>query len=149
MHDAAFQAIQYSGDEDRKVIVRGATLEHVTVARPNWMGVSATLVDDLTMRWVRITGNDPYDEFYRLPQSGALKTSRTRNVVVADSLIAAPTRRQHQDGQCCCDPSFRHGAPPRIGASVVVRSATNFHGRNSTSPWSVRESVASRCCFPD
>ncbi len=88
VHDAAFQAIQYSGDEDRKVIVRGATLEHVTVARPNWMGVSATLVDDLTMRWVRITGNDPYDEFYRLPQSGALKTSRTRNVVVADSLIA-------------------------------------------------------------
>ena len=86
--DAAFQAIQYSGDEDRKVIVRGATLEHVTIDRPNWMGVSATLVDDLTMRWVRITRNDPHDEFYRLPQSGALKTSRTRNIVVADSLIA-------------------------------------------------------------
>ena len=86
--DAAFQAIQFSGDEDSKIIVRGATLEHVTIDRPNWMGVSATLVDDLTMRWMRITRNDPHDEFYRLPQSGALKTSRTRNVVVADSLIA-------------------------------------------------------------
>ncbi len=86
--DSAFQAIQYAGGTSLAGIIQGALLEHVTVTRSNWMGVSATLVDDFTMRSVRITNSNQFDEFTHSPQSGALKTSRVRRALVADSVIA-------------------------------------------------------------
>ncbi len=81
--DAAFQAVQYAGSSP----IKGATMTNVTIARANWMGVSSTLVDDLTMKAVKITDLNQFGEFTSSPQSGALKTSRNRAVKVLDSVI--------------------------------------------------------------
>jgi hypothetical protein len=81
--DAAFQAVQYAGSSP----IQGALMENVTIARANWMGVSSSLVDNLTLKSVLITEMNQYGEFTHSPQSGALKTSRNRAVKVLDSVI--------------------------------------------------------------
>jgi hypothetical protein len=81
--EAAFQAVQYAGSSP----IQGALMENVTVARSNWMGVSSTLVDNLTMRSVLLTEMNQFGEFTHSPQSGALKTSRNRAVKVLDSVV--------------------------------------------------------------
>lgn len=85
--DSAFQAVQFAGSPSQAGLIRGATMERVTIDRSGWMGVSATLIDDLTMRNVRISGSNPFGEYTFSPQSGALKTSRAVRVKVLDSVF--------------------------------------------------------------
>ncbi len=92
--DSAMQAIQmatavWAGTapvypED---IVKDVLVEHVTIERSNWMGMSATLVDGLTIRFAKITTSNLFNEFKYAPQSGALKTSRVRGIVIEDSVF--------------------------------------------------------------
>ena len=85
--DSAFQAIQYAGGNSAATILKGATLDHVTITGPGWMGVAAVFVDNLTLRSVNISRANPFGEFISSPQSGALKTSRVMAVTVQDSYI--------------------------------------------------------------
>ena len=64
------------------------TLRRVTVTGANWMGVAANWTDRLLLDRVRITRSNGAGEFRFSPQSGALKTSRVRDVRVVDSVIA-------------------------------------------------------------
>lgn len=65
-----------------------ALMEHVTLDRSDWMGFSANQTDNLTLKAVKIINMNPWGEFTRSPQSGALKTARTKNTKVLDSYIA-------------------------------------------------------------
>jgi hypothetical protein len=87
IRDAAYQAVQYAGNTSPGQIVENARLERVTIADSGWMGVSATLVAGLTVSDSRITGMNVFDEFSHAPQSGAMKTSRVRDVVITGSRI--------------------------------------------------------------
>lgn len=92
--DSAMQAVQASSatwggsapvyPED---IVKDVTFDHVTIERSNWMGISATLVDGLFIRFTKITTSNMFNEFNYAPQSGALKTCRVRGAVLEDSVF--------------------------------------------------------------
>ena len=92
--DAANQAVQVFSTETTgypralEDILNDITLRRVTISGANWMGVAANWVDRLLLDHVRITGSNAAGEYRFSPQSGALKTSRTRDVTVADSVIA-------------------------------------------------------------
>jgi parallel beta-helix repeat protein len=84
--DAAFQALTFNGkDADQ---IDGGMLESVTVGGANWMGVVAVYTDGVIIRDSLLTGLNRWDEFASSPQSGALKTSRTRRMKVIDSEIS-------------------------------------------------------------
>ncbi len=68
-------------------IIDGVTFRHVTIADSNWMGIASNWTDGLTLDQVRITGSNLAGEFRNSPQSGALKTSRNRDIKVLDSEI--------------------------------------------------------------
>ncbi|MDB5166250.1 MAG: hypothetical protein JWM37_322 [Candidatus Saccharibacteria bacterium] len=82
--DSAFIAVSYLGNSD---INQNSTMDHVTVTNSNWMGVVATYTDNLTVDGYKATGMNPYSEFANAPQSGTIKTSRTRNTKVLNSYI--------------------------------------------------------------
>lgn len=69
-------------------INNGTLLKNVTVDRSNWMGVSASITDNLTLDAVKLTNMNQFNEFAHSPQSGGLKTSRTRYTKVLNSYIA-------------------------------------------------------------
>ena len=81
---ASFQAVQLGGS----VPVSHTTMERVTIADSNWMGVSATYATHVAMNRLLIGGLNQFGEFSASPQSGALKTSRSRHLVVRNSVIA-------------------------------------------------------------
>lgn len=83
--DTAFIALQYIGDSNLNT---GSTIKNSTIHHSNWMGVSATYTDNLTLDSVTLTDMNIFDEFTYSPQSGALKTSRTRYTKVTNSLVS-------------------------------------------------------------
>jgi hypothetical protein len=83
--DTSFIALMYIGDSN---LLNGNLLKNVTLTRSNWMGVSAVYTDNLTLDSVKITNMNQFDEFTYSPQSGALKTSRTRYTKVINSEIS-------------------------------------------------------------
>lgn len=83
--DSAFISVAVLGDSH---INTGSVLSDVTISNSNWMGVSALYTEGFAMRSVKITGMNQFDEFTLGIQSGALKTSRTRNTKVSNSYIA-------------------------------------------------------------
>jgi hypothetical protein len=82
--DTSFIALQYLGDAN---ILNNPSLVNVTITKSNWMGVGALYTDNLLLDKVSITEMNQFDEFTHSPQSGALKTSRTRYTVVSNSDI--------------------------------------------------------------
>lgn len=68
-------------------IIDGVTFRNVTIADSNWMGIASNWTDGLTLDQVRITRSNMAGEFKNSPQSGALKTSRNREIRVLDSEI--------------------------------------------------------------
>jgi hypothetical protein len=82
--DASFISLGIQGEAD---LNEGSTLRHVTVTGANWMGIGAMYTDDLTLDAVKVTGLNRFGEFTFSPQSGALKTSRTRRTRVMNSAI--------------------------------------------------------------
>ncbi len=85
--DAAFQAVMLAGAESSSGILDGVVLENVTISRANWMGISSNMIQNLTMRRLRISGLNQFKEFTNAPQSGAFKASRNRKVTFVDSII--------------------------------------------------------------
>ena len=83
--DSAFIAINYMGDSNLNL---NSKLQNVTVTTSNWMGIGALYTDNLVLDGVSITNMNQFDEFTHSPQSGALKTSRTRYTKVINSEIA-------------------------------------------------------------
>src|SRR5690606_7267662 len=63
---------------------RGVTLTRVTVARNGLLGAGASQADGLTIRGMFSAGNN-VQGFNRAPVSGALKVTRSRNVIVTGS----------------------------------------------------------------
>lgn len=68
-------------------IVKNFTLDHVTIERSGWMGAAVVWVDGFYVKSTRIADSNPFDEFRHSPQSGAIKTSRVRNIVIEDSVF--------------------------------------------------------------
>lgn len=62
--------------------------ENITIDRSNWMGFAADFTNNLTLKAVKITNMNYADEFTGSPQSGALKTGKTKGTKVLDSYIA-------------------------------------------------------------
>jgi hypothetical protein len=83
--DAAFIAVSYFGSSN---LLTNCLIDHVTIENSNWMGVSAMYTDYFKMDSVKIDNMNPFGEFANSPQSGALKTSRTRYTKVINSYIA-------------------------------------------------------------
>ncbi|TAH33442.1 right-handed parallel beta-helix repeat-containing protein [Candidatus Saccharibacteria bacterium] len=81
--DTAFIAVMFGAGS----INNGSKMEHVSVGYSNWMGVSTMYTDNFTMDGVYIHDMNQFGEFTYSPQSGALKTSRTRYTKVLNSLI--------------------------------------------------------------
>ena len=86
IYDSAFITVSYanSGSDFNA----NSTLKNVTIANSNWMGVSAVYTDNLSLDAVKITNMNQFGEFLFSPQSGALKTSRTRHTKVINSDIS-------------------------------------------------------------
>ncbi len=82
--DTAFIAMLITGGSR---VNKGATLKNVSVSTSNWMGVSASYTDNLTFDQVYLKGMNQWSEFTYSPQSGAIKTSRTRYTKVLNSQI--------------------------------------------------------------
>lgn len=82
--DASFIAVNYAGNSD---LNKNSTMQNTTIQTSNWMGVSATYTDYLKLDGVHISRLNQFDEFTSSPQSGALKTSRTRYTKVLNSVI--------------------------------------------------------------
>lgn len=59
-----------------------ATLQRVTVTRAGWMGVAALLTDDVKLDGCVFDRINDWGVFANSPQSGAVKTSRCRRVVI-------------------------------------------------------------------
>jgi hypothetical protein len=85
--DAAFQAVSMAGRQSTTGLLAGVTLENVTIAGANWMGITATLVDDLTLRRVLFQSLNLAREFRTSPASGAIKATRTRHALIEASQV--------------------------------------------------------------
>ncbi|HSH56120.1 MAG TPA: right-handed parallel beta-helix repeat-containing protein [Candidatus Limnocylindrales bacterium] len=83
--DSAFMAVFIGGSSD---LHDSSRIERSTITSANWMGVNATYTDRLVLDGVKIFNLNPFDEFKTSPQSGGLKTSRTRYTVVKNSDIS-------------------------------------------------------------
>jgi hypothetical protein len=86
LSESAWQATQLAGGDGGNLL-NGVLFQNVTISRCNWMGVGATYTDNFVMDKVVISDMNQFDEFAYAPQSGALKTSRTRYTVVKNSEI--------------------------------------------------------------
>src|SRR5690606_11236178 len=64
-----------------------STIRNVTLTYVGWQTIGANLTDNLMIDGVKVTDSDFFDEFTSSPASGALKTSRTRNTTVINSII--------------------------------------------------------------
>lgn len=82
--ESAYITVSYQGNTDTN---KNSTMKNVTVTTSNWMGVSATGTDNLTLDAVKITSLNQFNEFTFSPQSGAIKTSRTQYTTLKNSLI--------------------------------------------------------------
>lgn len=86
--DASFISITLSGSDDNGGdILSGVRLNHITVDGSNWMGINATYTDNLTIDKLKARNLNSFNEFDFSPQSGAVKTSRTRYTKVLNSSI--------------------------------------------------------------
>ncbi|MDB5166663.1 MAG: hypothetical protein JWM37_735 [Candidatus Saccharibacteria bacterium] len=83
--DAAFISVAYQGNSNTNA---NGTMRNVTVTSSNWMGVSATYTDNLTLDGVKLVNMNQFNEFTYSPQSGGLKTSRTTFTKVINSDIS-------------------------------------------------------------
>lgn len=84
--DAAFQTLSFNGKDADQIV--GGLLDKVTVRGANWMGVVAVYTDGVTLRDSLFTGLNRWGEFASSPQSGAVKTSRTRRTKVVGNSIS-------------------------------------------------------------
>ncbi len=84
--DAAFISVSLAGGTSH--ILQAPRLEHVTINGANWMGVTSVYVDNLTLDYVKVVGNNAFGEFTFSPQSGGMKTSRNRGIKVLNSDIS-------------------------------------------------------------
>ena len=84
IYDASFISVQYAGSCG---IIKNSSMQNVTVENANWMGVGAAYTDDLTLNKVKLNGMNQFNEFKSSPQTGALKTSRTRRTKVLNSEV--------------------------------------------------------------
>lgn len=82
--DTAFIGMHVDGTGN---INDGTRLEYVTVTSSNWMGVVGNITDNLTLEAVKLHNMNQFNEFTFSPQSGGLKTSRTRYTKVVDSAV--------------------------------------------------------------
>jgi hypothetical protein len=85
LYDAAFITVTYG---ETSGLLNNSTMQNVTIANANWMGSSALYTDNFKMDGVKITNSNQFGEFTFSPQSGALKTSRTRFTKVINSDIS-------------------------------------------------------------
>jgi hypothetical protein len=84
IYDSAFIALQYIGSAN---ILENNIIENVTIENSNWMGINALFTDALIIRASKISNMNQFNEFTNAPQSGAVKTSRTRYTKVLNSVI--------------------------------------------------------------
>lgn len=82
--ETAFIAIHFDGTGN---INDGSQLEQATITSSNWMGVVGNITDNLTLKAVKLHNMNQFNEFTFSPQSGGLKTSRTRHTKVVDSAV--------------------------------------------------------------
>lgn len=83
--DSAFMAVLYGGGSD---LHTGSIMRDVTLTTSNWMGASFNYTTGVTLEGVKITRMNQFDEFTHSPQSGAVKTSRTRGMKITSSVIS-------------------------------------------------------------
>lgn len=81
--DAAFQAIHFGGN--KATYLDNPTLRHVSITGSNWMGVVYNYVRNPKIRWSKIANSNLFSEFLFSPQSGAIKTAKTRHVNIYNS----------------------------------------------------------------
>lgn len=84
IYDSAFIALQYIGGANLLV---NSQLTNITIENSNWMGINALFTDQLVISKAKISNMNQFEEFTDAPQSGALKTSRTRYTKVLNSVI--------------------------------------------------------------
>ncbi len=82
--DSAEMALKATGNGGSNLNT-GVTLKNVTISGSGWMGVNTNQTDNFTMDSVKITNLNLDGEYKSSPQSGALKTSRTRYTKVLNS----------------------------------------------------------------
>ncbi|MBC7592098.1 MAG: right-handed parallel beta-helix repeat-containing protein [Salinibacterium sp.] len=80
IHDAAFTTVWIAGGSSQSTIIQSPVFDHVTISGSNFMGIQSTLVDNLVLSKSNISDSNRFGEFATSPQSGALKTSRNRNI---------------------------------------------------------------------
>lgn len=85
--ETSFIAVSYAGGVGGSDILTDGLMQNVTLRGSNWMGVSPVYTDRMTFDKMLITGMNPHNEFSFSPQSGAIKTSRTRQTKVLNSDI--------------------------------------------------------------
>lgn len=83
--DSAEMASKVTGDGGAKNINQNVTFKNVTIDKSGWMGVNANYTDNFTMDAVKITNLNLDNEYNGSPQTGALKTSRSRYIKVLNS----------------------------------------------------------------
>lgn len=67
----------------------GQVLKRVTIRRAGWMGVSATLADRVTLDGCVFDKINDWGVFADSPQSGAVKTSRVRNINIVGCTVTS------------------------------------------------------------
>lgn len=82
--EVAFEALFYAGGADKNT---AATVENVTLARSNFMGIGLSYTDDFTLKASKITDMNFNGEFTSSPVSGAIKTARTYRTRITDNVI--------------------------------------------------------------
>lgn len=81
--DAAFQAIHFGGN--KTTYLDNPILRNVSITGSNWMGVVYNYVRNPKIRWSKIANSNLFSEFLFSPQSGAIKTAKTRHVNIYNS----------------------------------------------------------------
>lgn len=85
LSDMSFIGVAFLGDRH---INTNSSVQNVTLTHSNWMGVSALYTEGFSMKAVKISGMNQFNEFAYSLQTGGLKTSRTRNTKVINSDVS-------------------------------------------------------------
>ncbi len=86
LSEFAFLGVMYTNTSSD--LNTGSTIRNTTIDSSAWMGVNASYTTDLVIDASKINDMNHFDEFTSSPQSGALKTSRTRGTKVTNSVIS-------------------------------------------------------------
>jgi len=85
--ETAFNALNLVGSPSLSAILKSPRLENITITNSNWMGIVAAWVDNGVLTNSKITNSNQFDEFTHDPVSGAIKTSRVRNLRILNNEI--------------------------------------------------------------